>query len=173
MIEREISETYYFNPADYNQAGRRISDGKRFRDVIKDFEREFHQYHSTEYALNLYANYQTMNLLSKSCDATPNHVYGMDLTQGRGFDAEKDPYFNHQMDRHSTHIMVYGVDSAYMDVFENGYPVMNEEKMIFPLTLLIDNEMQNGIIRLAVPTIDDDGDVFEPVTVDSPKFEYA
>ncbi len=172
MIEKEISETYYFNPADYNQSGRRISDGERFRDVIKGFEREFHRYHSTEYALNLYANYLTMDLLSKSCDATPNHVYGMDLTQGRGFDAKCDPYYNHQMDIYSSHIMVYAIDSAFMDVFENGYPVIDDEKMIYPLTLLIDNELQNGVIRLSVPTIDD-GDDFEPVTVDNPKFEYA
>ena len=56
MMEKEISETYYFKPTDFNEKGRRISDGVTFRDVVKEFERDFHERHSTEYALNLYAN---------------------------------------------------------------------------------------------------------------------
>ena len=65
MIEKEITETYYFVPSDFNERGRRISDGVTFRDIVKDFERDFHERHSTEYALNLYANSQTMDLLAK------------------------------------------------------------------------------------------------------------
>ena len=42
MIEKEITETYYFTPSDFNEKGRRISDGVTFRDVVKDFERDFH-----------------------------------------------------------------------------------------------------------------------------------
>jgi len=82
MIENEITETYYFKPTDFNKKGRRISDGMTFRDVVKEFERDFHERHSTEYALNLYANSQTMDLLAKSNDAAPFLLYGMDLTQG-------------------------------------------------------------------------------------------
>ena len=37
-MEKEIIETYHFNPSDFNYDGRRLSDGKSFRDVIKDFE---------------------------------------------------------------------------------------------------------------------------------------
>ena len=48
MIEKEISETYYFNPDDFNEKGRRESDGLSFRDLIKDFEYDFHRRHSTE-----------------------------------------------------------------------------------------------------------------------------
>ena len=92
MIEKEISENYYFIPADYNERGRRKTDDMTFRDVIKEFERDFHKCHTTEYALNLYANSQTMNLLARSCDAAPFLTYGMDLTQGMAFDAEKDLY---------------------------------------------------------------------------------
>ena len=65
MIEKEITETYYFKPTDFNEKGRRISDGVTFRDVVKEFERDFHERHSTEYALNLYANSQTMDLLAR------------------------------------------------------------------------------------------------------------
>ena len=174
MIEKEISETYYFSPSNYNERGRRKTDDLTFRDVIKEFERDFHECHSTEYALNLYANSQTMILLAKSCDAAPFLVYGMDLTQGRTFDAEKDPYINHQMDKHSDNIYVYGIDSAFMTDFdEHGYPIIDENGDIYPLTLLVDDNMRDGSIRLAVPTTDDDGDELEPVTIDVPQFEYA
>ena len=71
MIEKEISETYYHNPNDYTEKGKRIGDGISFCDVIKECERDFHRKHSTEYALNLYANSKTMKLLSNSCNAAP------------------------------------------------------------------------------------------------------
>ena len=174
MIEKEISKTYYFSPANYNERGRRKTDDLTFRDVIKEFERDFHECHSTEYALNLYANSQTMILLAKSCDAAPFLVYGMDLTQGRTFDAEKDPYINYQMDKHSDYICVYGIDSAFMTDFDkNGYPIIYEDSDIYPLTLLVDDNMSDGTIRLAVPTLDDDDDELKPVTIDVPQFEYA
>jgi len=172
-MEKEIIETYYFNPADYDNQGRRRSDGMSLRDVIKGFERDFHEVHSTEYALNLYANSQTMDLLAKSCDAAPFLLYGMDLTQGHSFDPEKDPYINHEMDRYSKFIYVYGIDSAFMTEYdENGYPILDEDSDIYPLTLLIDDKMRSGTIRLAVPTTDDNDDT-EFVTIDSPKYVYA
>ena len=64
MMEKEIIETYRFNPADFNKKGRRISDGVTFREVVKTFERDFHERHSAEYALNFYANARTMHLLA-------------------------------------------------------------------------------------------------------------
>ena len=79
-MEKEIIETYAFNPEDYYD-GRRKSDGKTFRDEVKVFERDFHQRHSGDYALNLYANSATMRLLEKSCGAASFLSYGMDLTQ--------------------------------------------------------------------------------------------
>ena len=174
MMEKEISETYYFNPADFNSNGRKLDDGMTFRDLIKCYERDFHDLHSTEYALNLYANSNTMALLARSCDAAPFLIYGMDLTQGRSFDAEKDPYINHQMDIHSDYIYVYGIDSAFMTEFdEYGYPIFDEDSDIYPLTLLVDNNMRDGTIRLAVPSMDDDDDELEPVTIDVPQLEYA
>ena len=173
MIEKEIIETYYFVPSDFNERGRRISDGVTFRDVVKDFERDFHERHSTEYALNLYANSQTMDLLARSNDAAPFLLYGMDLTQGESFDAVQDPFINHEMDKHSEKIYVYGIDSAFMTEFdEYGYPILNENSDIYPLTLLVDNTMRDGELRLAVPTLDD-GDETENVTIDVPQFEYA
>ena len=173
-MEKEISETYYFNPADFDYNGRSLDDGMIFRDLIKNYERVFHDIHSTEYALNLYANSNTMALLARSCDAAPFMIYGMDLTQGRAFDAEKDPYINHQMDKHSHYIYVYGIDSAFMTEFdEYGYPIFDEDSDIYPLTLLIDNNMRDGSIRLAVPTMDDGDDELKPVTIDVPQFEYA
>ena len=152
MIEKEITETYYFKPTDFNEKGRRISDGVTFRDVVKEFERDFHERHSTEYALNLYANSQTMDLLAKSNDAAPFLLYGMDLTQGKSFDAVQDPFVNHEMEKRSEKIYVYGIDSA--------------------LTLLVDDAMRYGELRLAVPTLDD-GDETENFTIDIPQFEYA
>ena len=114
-----------------------------------------------------------MSLLAKSCDAAPFLLYGMDLTQGHSFDPEKDPYINHQMDLHSKRIYVYGIDSAFMTEFDqHGYPVSDEDSEIFPLTLLVDNTIRNGELRLSVPTMDD-GDETEDVTIDVPRFEYA
>ena len=51
MMEKEISETYSFRPVDFDEKGRRIVDGLSFRDVVKEYERDFHSRHSTEYAL--------------------------------------------------------------------------------------------------------------------------
>ena len=173
MMEKELFKTYHFNPADYDSSGRRKSDGKSFRDVVKEFEFDFHDTYSAEYALNLYANSMTMALLAKSNNAAPFLIYGMDLTQGKSFDAIQDPYVNHEMEKYSSNIYVYGIDSAFMTEFdEYGYPILDEDSDIFPLTLLVDNTMRDNEVRLAVPTIDDD-DETEDVIIDVPKFEYA
>lgn len=173
MMEKELYKTYYFDPADYDDRGRRKSDGKTFRDVVKEFEYDFHDTYSTEYALNLYANSLTMALLAKSKDAAPFLIYGMDLTQGKSFDAVQDPFVNHEMEKYSPNIYVYGIDSAFMTEFdEYGYPVLDEHSDIYPLTLLVDNTMRNNEVRLAVPTMDDE-DETEDVTIDVPQFEYA
>lgn len=77
------------------------------------------------------------------------------------------------MDRHGEKVYVYGIDSAFMTEFdEYGYPILDEDSDIFPLTLLVDNTMRNGEVRLAVPTLDD-GDEEENVTIDVPLFEYT
>lgn len=171
MMEKEICETYPFNPEDFNEHGRRKSDNLSFRELVMQFEIDFHRLHSTEYAMNLYCNSRTMRLLERACDAAPFMMYGMDLTQGDGFDAIKDPYINHKMDQNQQHILVYGIDSAYMTEFdEYGMPVLSEDSDIYPLTLLIDNTMRDGNVRLAVPTIDDDFEE-EIIPVDLPKFE--
>lgn len=173
MIEKELSKIFYFNPTDYDKRGRRKNDGLSFRDVIKEFELDFHETFSTEYALYLYANSHTMALLAKSKDAVPFLIYGMDLTQGKSFDAVQDPFVNHEMEKYSPNIYVYGIDSAFMTEFdEYGYPILDENKDIYPLTLLVDNTMRDDEVRLAVPTIDD-SDETENVTIDVPQFEYA
>ena len=173
MMEKEISETYSFNPDDFNEKGRRKSDGLSFRDLIKEYERDFHRRHSTEYALNLYCNSRTMGLLERACDAAPFMMYGMDLTQGNGFDAVNDPFINHEMDKRSERIYVYGIDSAFMTNFdEYGIPILSEDEDIYPLTLLIDNTMRDGNLRLAVPTLDDDVEE-EIIPVDVPEFEFV
>lgn len=121
-MEKELSKKYYYNPSDFNIFGRRKSDDVTFRNVIKEFEYDFHETYSTEYALNLYANSRTMALLAESNDAAPFLVYGMDLTQGKSFDAVKDPLVNHEMEKYSQNICVYGIDSAFMTEFDEfGY----------------------------------------------------
>ena len=77
------------------------------------------------------------------------------------------------MEKHSQHIYVYGIDSAFMTEFdEYGYPVWDEDGDIYPLTLLVDNAMSDGIVRLAVP-IGDDGDEMEVAPIEVTQFEYA
>ena len=172
-MEKELSKKYYYSPSDFDTLGRRKSDGMTFRDVIKEFEYDFHETYSTEYALNLYASSKTMALLAKSNDAAPFLIYGMELTQGKTFDAIQDPYVNHEMEKYSTKINVYGIDSAFMTDFdEDGYLILDEDSDIYPLTLLVDDTMRDDEVRLAVPTVDDDGET-EDVIIDVPKFEYA
>ena len=70
-------------------------------------------------------------------------------------------------------IYVYGIDSAFMTEFdEYGYPILDENSDIYPLTLLVDDTMRDNEVRLAVPTMDD-GDETEDVTINVPQFEYA
>ena len=171
-MEFELSEIYRFDPSEYNENGRRETDGERFRDAVKEFEYDFHRIHSADYALNLYANSRTMRLLSKSCDAAPFLVYGMELTQGDSFDAALDPTNNHRMESYGKNIYVYGIDSAFMTDFdEHGYPLLDEEKTIYPLTLLVNNEMRDGEVRLSVPSLDGDNEEIETVNV--PQLELA
>ena len=165
-MEFEISETYRFNLSEYDSNGRRVKDGVGFRDVVKEFEVDFHRLHSADYALNLYANTKTMRLLSKSCDAAPFLIYGMELTQGNSFDAALDPKFNHRMESSGRNIYVYGIDSVFMTSFgENGYPILDKEKSIYPLTLLVDNDMRDDEVRLSVPSVDGDREEIETVIV--------
>lgn len=172
-MEKELYKIYYYTPRDYDNRGRRKNDRMTFREVIKEFEYDFHETYNTEYALNLYASSRTMALLAKSNDAAPFLIYGMDLTQGKSFDAKQDPYVNHEMEKNSPYIYVYGIDSAFMTEFdEYGYPVLNDDSDIYPLTLLVDDTMRDDEVRLAFPTMDD-GDETEDVIIDVPKFEYA
>ena len=171
-MDKELSERYYFNPADYDENGRRLADGKTFRDVVKDFERSFHKVHTTDYALNMYANSQTMRILALSNNAEPFMIYGMDLHLGHVFDPEGDPFINKSIDEYSENVLVYGIDSAYMTDFdEYGNPILTEDSEVFPLTLLVDNTMRDGELRLSTPTID--GDESGPVTNDVPQKEYV
>ena len=113
-----------------------------------------------------------MRLLSKSCGAAPFLVYGMELTQGNSFDVAQDPCINHQMEAYGKMIYVYGIDSAFMiDFDDNGYPLLDKEESIYPLTLLVDNEMRDGEVRLSTPSLD--GDYEEIETVNTPQLEFA
>ena len=173
-MEKEICETYRFVPSDYDELGRRKDDGKTFRDVVKDFERDFHDRHSTEYALNLYANSSTMRLLAKSNGAEPFMIYGMDLCHVTVFNPKDDPDFNFQIDLFSEFTTVYAIDSAFMTDFnENGYPVFDDDSEVYPLTLLIDEKMRDGETRLTTPTTDDDDEEPETIINDVPKKEYV
>ena len=65
------------------------------------------------------------------------------------------------------------IDSAFMTEFdEYGYPILDENSDIYPLTLLVDDNMRDNEVRLAVPTMDD-GDETQDVTINVPQFEYA
>ena len=76
------------------------------------------------------------------------------------------------MEIHSKSVFVYGIDSAYMDNFdENGYPIIDENSEIYPLTLLVDDSMLDDVIRLTVPTIEGDEAIL--INVNVPKFEYV
>jgi hypothetical protein len=160
----EIKETYRFSPEDFDSNGKRISDGTPFREVLKEFEQDFNSRHSNYYALYLFANNMTMLLLSRSCNAKENLIYGMEL-----IDSEFDPTTNHLIEEASTmkNIVVYGIDSAFMAPRKNGIPKIDEQKMIYPLTLLIDNELIDGVLQLKY--LDDDWDEdlnFEPTNID-------
>lgn len=133
-MELEIIDTYIFNLEDC-YCGLRKKDGKTFRDVVKEFEYDFHNRHSCEYALNLYANSATMHILASSCGAVSFLSYGMDLTQGNAFDAVQDPFVNHEIERYSQNVIVYGIDSAYIET-PNVDIAIDEEKRHLPFNVI-------------------------------------
>ena len=169
----EIKETYHFLPRDFDINGKRVSDGNHFREILKEFECDFHARHSNYYALFLFANTQTMLLLSRSCNAKENMIYGMDLI---GVDSDFEPNINHLIEEASNrkNIVVYGIDSAFMLPDKNGIPKIDEEKMIYPLTLLIDNNMKDGMLYLKY--LDDDNengeDCLIPINVDEKQIKW-
>jgi len=172
IMETEITETYKFAPEDYDDKGRRKVSELKFRDWVTACEQDFHSVHSGMYALNFYGNSNTMRLLQASCDANPKLLYGMDLYHGRHFHPIKDPYINHKIDVKSEYITVYGIDSAFMPLNEKGIPKFDEDKCIWPLTLLIDNDMLDGEIKLSCPD-DDEKESEEQVVPVAPQYEYT
>ena len=48
-MENECYKNYSFIPAEYDSRGRRMCDGKTFRDVVKEFEYDFRETYSSEY----------------------------------------------------------------------------------------------------------------------------
>jgi hypothetical protein len=167
----EIKETYHFSPQDFDINGNRKSDGLPFREVLREFECDFHARHSDYYALFLFANSKTMLILSHSCNAKPNMIYGMDLIEG-----DFEPNTNHCIEEAGSkkNIVVYGIDSAYMLPDESGIPKIDEEKMVFPLTLFIDNELKNGVLQLKYLDDDDKNDenCDTPINVDENSFKF-
>lgn len=169
-MEIEIFETYRFDPSEFDCDGKNKSTAENFRDWVKDCEFDYHERHSSLYALNFYSNSKTMRLLQNSCGAKKGLQYGMDLYHGNRFNPTKDPEINHKIDGFSSSITVYGIDSAFMKPNSQGIPDIDEDEGIWPLTLLIDDKMRNNEIRLSCPDDDDNEEVNAPLT---PKIEYA
>ena len=167
----EIKETYYFSPCDFDRNGKKLSNGTPFKEILKEFEHDFHSRHSNYYALYLFANHSTMLLLSRSCNAKKNLIYGMEQIED-----EFDPNTNHHIEKASNkkNIIVYGIDSAFMPLDENGIPRIVEEKMIFPLTLLIDNNIRDGVLHLKYLD-DEDSDeenINAPINIDENNLKF-
>jgi len=162
-----MNKVYYFPPYDFDANGRRVSDGVPFREIVKEFERDFHLNHSHRYEHLLFANSRTMLLLSRSCDAKENLIYGSEVID----DYFIDPHTNHLIEEASTkeYIVVYGIDSAFMPVDKDGIALIDYDKKIFPLALLIDDNLSDGIIILIYKDDDDSRDderVNEPVDIE-------
>lgn len=169
-MEKEISQIYTFDSKSFGKNGETM-DGMSFRDLLKEFEYDFHEMHTAYYALNMYANSNTMRLLQAACKADVFLSYGMDLLKGDTFDPIADSYANHEMAKYSTSIIVYAIDSAYMNPLSKEWGI-DEQQGIYPLTLLIDDSMSDGILRLSTPCFDD-GDETEKEPVNVLDFEYA
>lgn len=168
----EIIETYHLNLQDFNSNGIRYDDGRSMRDVLGDFERDYHSLHREYYALFMYANSSTMRCLAKACSAPEYYRYGMELNKGGAFDPIEDPLISSHIDMYSKYITVYGIDSIFMDNYDdNGYPIIDEEKEIYPLTLLVDSHLEDGTIKLSHPD-DDDDDEAEELQPALPYFDY-
>ena len=120
----EIKETYRFSPQEFDINGKRILDGVPFKEIRNEFEYDFHTRHSNYYATFLLANSQTMLLLSRSCNAKENMIYGMDLIEDNF-----DPNANHHIEEASNkkNIVVYGIDSVFMLSDKNGIPRIDEK----------------------------------------------
>ncbi|MDR0769167.1 MAG: hypothetical protein LBE71_04615 [Dysgonamonadaceae bacterium] len=148
----EIQEHYYFSPFEFDVNGRRHTDGTPFREIVKDFERDFRRRHPSHFACFFFSNNCTMLLLQYSCDTDGNTIYGMDLIEG-----VFDPETNYNIEKYSKYKVVYGIDSAYSQIDDDAYP----------LTLLIDDKLPDGMVVLKY--LDDnqnDDTVLTPVGVD-------
>lgn len=82
-MEIEISETYRFATSEYPQNGRNIITDESFRDWVRYCEHDYHERHSSLYALNFYSNSKTMRILQTSCGVKDELQYGMDLYHGK------------------------------------------------------------------------------------------
>ena len=166
----KITETYYFIHQEFDTNGKRESDNISFRNLLKEFEIDFHTRHPNRYGQFMFANSRTMMLLSKSCNARDDMIYGMDLIDG-----EFNPTINHEIEKADNigqNIVVYAIDSAYQPLDEYGIPVIDGEKDIFPLTLLVDDSLKNGTLKLMYPS-DDSSDeewIPEPININVKSF---
>jgi hypothetical protein len=148
----EIRERYYFSSFEFDANGRRRTDGTPFREIVKDFERDFRKRHPSHFASFLFANNRTMLLLQYSCDADENAIYGMNVIEG-----DFDPETNYNIEKDSKYKIVYGIDSAYSQINEDAYP----------LTLLIDDKIPDGMVVLKYLDDDqNDDEALIPVGVD-------
>ncbi|MDR1582862.1 MAG: hypothetical protein LBS55_06320 [Prevotellaceae bacterium] len=148
----EIRGNYYFLPYEFDGNGRKHVDGTPFREIVKNFERDFRRRHPSHFASFFFSNSRTMLLLRYSCDADENTIYGMDLIEG-----DFDPETNYNIEKDGKYKVVYGIDSAYSQIDEDAYP----------LTLLIDDKLPDGMVVLKY--LDDnqnDDIVLTPVGVD-------
>ena len=160
-----MNKIYHFSHFDFDSNGRRVSDGVPFREIVKEFERDFHFNHSHRYEHLIFANSRTMLLLSHSCNAKENLIYGSEVID----DYFVDPHTNHLIEEAGTkeYIVVYGIDSAFMPFDKDGIARIDYDKKIFPLALLIDDKLSDGVIKLIYKDdYEDDDWVTEPVDVE-------
>lgn len=159
----EIKETYRFFPRDYDRAGRRKFDGVPFREVLKEFEYDFHVRHPDCYAQFMLANIGVMSILARSCNANANMIYGIELIDGE-FDIDFNFIMEEASDR--SNVVVYAIDSAYMTYDESGLPIIDD---IFPLGLVVDGDLGEGVLQLQGSDDDDSDDeslTTKPVNID-------
>lgn len=138
-----MEQHYKFSKWNFDENGTNTKDGTFFLEVVRGWERDFHELYSPFFSNCLVGNVSTMFLIKNCFILEPNEDYGMELINGK-IDLEK----NLTIENYSKRQTVYAIGS-WFDLDE-------------PMFLVRDDDMVDGMVILKYVTDADDEDELSP-----------
>jgi len=133
-----MEQHYKFNQSNFNENGFNTKNGSFFLEIIREWERDFHDRFSPFFSNCLFANASTMALLKNCLITEPDNDLGMELING-----EINLDINLELGKHSKRETIYALGS------------LNDEDE--PLFFVRDDDMVDGMLILKyVPDSDED-----------------